>query len=132
MSTLRKPLVPEDLHRPSRALSISRAVVGIGRHQELRAAAAFVNAQWGDAHAAKIVEKTAVVPADRSNLTLFSSTTISTLLDILGPDKAFSQLVPRCIPVTFDSYNAVTVPGIVSDASGQLRCGSRADQSRAA
>jgi hypothetical protein len=113
-----RPL-PTALHdAETRALSFSRAIVAMGRTQQLSEGVALARNMWpGDQHCRDMITRAAVVPASTTSVTQLNMTSISSLVDILGPSSACGTLFRRAIPVSLDSVYGVTVPTITASGS---------------
>jgi hypothetical protein len=96
--------------------SFVRAVLAMGQQQG--DATEFAKAAYPDDHEAhRIVQRTAVAPASTTSLTSLSATRISSLVDILGPATAAAAIFRAAMPVVFERYAQIWVPGVAASSS---------------
>ncbi|SFP94952.1 hypothetical protein SAMN05216330_112147 [Bradyrhizobium sp. Ghvi] len=118
-ASVRRPLVPEDLHRTPRATSICRGITAIARGaQGLGTVTDFAKAMWPDDRTAiEIATKSAVTPASTTSQTTFGAATISNLISILGPASCAAQLFSKALQLQFGQSASLIVPNYTASAT---------------
>jgi hypothetical protein len=102
----------------ARVASITRGIIAIGRSQNSADAAEFSRVTWPDDKTAGIIARTAAVPAMTTAPTQFNLTSVSDLIDLLGPLSASGALLKRALQVSVEGHYGTMVPNVTASSTG--------------